>query len=195
LMPAGPLVTVPLPEPDLSTDKGNFCITRLKVAVTDWAAFIKTAHGPVPVQAPLQPAKLDPVAGVAVRVTSVALLNSAEHVGPQSMPAGLLATVPLPLPDLETVRVLYPPSAKVAVTVFAVSIVAVHVSGPVGVQEPLHPAKREPDPFVGVAVRVIDVALGYASEQTDPQLMLPKLLVTVPVPLPALVTASVYISP
>jgi len=34
----------------------------VKLAVADCAAIIVTAHGPVPVHAPLQPAKLDPTA-------------------------------------------------------------------------------------------------------------------------------------
>ena len=45
--------------------------TDLKVAVTFFAAFMVTAADPVPVQAPLQPAKVLPPAGVAVRVTLV----------------------------------------------------------------------------------------------------------------------------
>ena len=43
----------------------------LKVAVTDCAAFIATVHVPVPVQAPLHPANVDPLAADAVRVTDV----------------------------------------------------------------------------------------------------------------------------
>ena len=43
----------------------------MKVAVTLFAASIVTWQVPVPAQAPLQPAKTLPVAGVAVRVTTV----------------------------------------------------------------------------------------------------------------------------
>jgi len=47
-----------------------------------------TAHGAVPVQPPpLQPMKTDPVAGVAVSVTSVPLAKLAVQVVPQSIPA------------------------------------------------------------------------------------------------------------
>ncbi len=46
----------------------------LKVAVTDRAEVIDTVHVAVPVQAPLQPANVEPLAGVAVSVTRVPLL-------------------------------------------------------------------------------------------------------------------------
>jgi len=61
--------TVPVPVPDLETVRA-YCF-RVKAAVTDFAAVIFTVHVPVPVQAPLQPVKLDPVAAVAVKVTEV----------------------------------------------------------------------------------------------------------------------------
>src|SRR2546426_7742887 len=60
---------------------------------------------PVPVQPPpLQPLKVEPAAGVAVKVTMVPVANAAEQVTPHEMPAGLLVTVPLPAPVFETVR-------------------------------------------------------------------------------------------
>jgi hypothetical protein len=73
LIPAGLEVTVPLPDPDLLTDRVNVC--TLKVAVTDVAAFIVTEQVPVPEQPPpLQPANVEPPAGAAVSVTDVPLL-------------------------------------------------------------------------------------------------------------------------
>jgi hypothetical protein len=78
----------------------------LKVAVTDLAADIVTEHVPVPVQLPLQPAKVEPAAGVAVNVTAVPLAYEAEQVAPQLIPAGLLVTVPLPVPLFVTVRAI-----------------------------------------------------------------------------------------
>jgi len=68
---------------------------RVKVAVTVIAAFIVTVHGPVPAQPPLQPVKVDPLAGLAVRVTAVPLLYGAEQAVPQLMPGGFEVTVPL----------------------------------------------------------------------------------------------------
>jgi hypothetical protein len=47
---------------------------------------------------PLQPANVEPLAGVAVKVTIVPLLYDAEHALPQFIPEGLLVTVPLPVP-------------------------------------------------------------------------------------------------
>ncbi len=52
---------------------------------------------------PDQPAKIEPGAGVAVSVTAVPLLRVAEQEPPQLIPAGLLLTVPLPVPALATV--------------------------------------------------------------------------------------------
>ena len=58
----------------------------------------------VPVQAPLQPAKVEPVAALAVRVTLVFPRYSSLQLLPQLMPAGLLVTVPEPVPVVLTVR-------------------------------------------------------------------------------------------
>ncbi len=66
------------------------------------AAFMVTE--PVLQPVPLQPAKVEPEAAVAVRVTAVPLLKLTEQVLPQLMPAGELVTVPLPVPDLATER-------------------------------------------------------------------------------------------
>jgi hypothetical protein len=101
-MPAGLLVTVPFPVPPLVTVKVYELATTLKVAVTDLAAFIVTVHVPVPVQAPLQPAKVEPDAAVAVSVTEVPLEKLAVQVPGQLIPAGLLVTVPLPVPAVVT---------------------------------------------------------------------------------------------
>jgi len=59
----------------------------------------------VPVQAPLQPVKVEPAPGAAVSVTGVPVVYDAEQVVPQLMPAGLPVTVPAPAPAFETVRV------------------------------------------------------------------------------------------
>jgi hypothetical protein len=72
LIPEGLLTTVPLPFPASVTVSVKFDVVVLKVAVTFWAWLIVTVHVPVTfVQAPLQPAKVEPVAGVAVSVTDV----------------------------------------------------------------------------------------------------------------------------
>jgi len=103
-MPAGLLVTVPIPEPVLFTVSVK--AWRAKVAVTVVAAVSVTVQVAVPEQPPpLQPEKVEPAAGAAVKVTEVPLANAAEHVAPHAMPAGLLVTVPAPAPALLTVSV------------------------------------------------------------------------------------------
>jgi hypothetical protein len=47
---------------------------------------------------PLHPVKMVSIPGVAVSVTVVALMNDAEQLLPQLIPAGLEVTVPLPRP-------------------------------------------------------------------------------------------------
>ena len=70
LSPAGLEVTVPEPDPDLETLIVSG--TPVKVAVAAFAlSSVRTHAGFVPEQAPDQPEKTEPVAGVAVSVTSV----------------------------------------------------------------------------------------------------------------------------
>jgi len=103
-MPAGELVTVPVPAPAVVTVSAKDDCTKLAVTVV--AAFMVTVHVPVPVQPPpLQPVNVEPAAAAAVSVTDVPVVNDAEQVVPQEMPAGLLVTVPLPAPALDTVKV------------------------------------------------------------------------------------------
>ncbi len=72
LMPAGALVTVPLPAPDKLTET-LYCGVGggPKFATTDWSEFIVTEQAPVPLHAPPHPVKANPGAGVTVRVTAV----------------------------------------------------------------------------------------------------------------------------
>jgi hypothetical protein len=188
-MPAGALVMVPLPVPDFVTLRANEDgSASVNVAVTDVAALTVTVQTPVPAHPPpLQPENVEPAAGVAVKVTTVPLVNAVEQVAPQEMPAGALVTVPLPVPEFVTLSA-NDDCTKLAVTAWAALIVTVHV--PVPVQPPpLQPANVEP--AAGVAVNVTAVPLANAAEQVAPQEMPVGALVTVPVPAPALVTASV----
>ena len=68
-MPDGLLVTVPEPTPLLLTVSVLVATLALNVAVTDWFPIIGTTQDTVPVQAPLQPANVEPAAGAAVSVT------------------------------------------------------------------------------------------------------------------------------
>jgi hypothetical protein len=188
-MPDGLLVTVPVPVPDL------FTVTvavgaRLKVATTVLLVSMTVVQGPVPVHPPpLQPAKFEPANAVAVSVTEVPVENCALQVAPQSMPDGLLVTVPVPVPGLFTVSVAgVATRLKVATTVLLVSMTV--VQGPVPVHPPpLQPAKFEP--ANAAAVSVTEVPVGNCALQIAPQSMPDGLLVTVPVPVPILLTVRV----
>jgi hypothetical protein len=77
-----------------------------------------TVQGPAPVQAPPQPAKVDPPAGLAVSVTELAVGKAAVQVFPQLMPLGALVTVPDRDPILCTLRLdmgTGPVAVKIAV--------------------------------------------------------------------------------
>ena len=87
-------VTLGLPGAPGGVDGG----AMLKVAVTAVAELTVSAHEPVPEQAPVQPPKVEPEAGVAVRVNAVPRVTDCEHVVPQLMPLGVLVTVPEPEP-------------------------------------------------------------------------------------------------
>ncbi|HKF65111.1 MAG TPA: hypothetical protein VKB36_01225, partial [Vicinamibacterales bacterium] len=76
---------------------------RLKFAVTATAPFPATVHGPVPVQPPPQPVNVEPDAGVALRETELPAENIAEQVVGHEIPAGMLVTVPAPVPVFVTV--------------------------------------------------------------------------------------------
>ncbi len=183
VIPAGALVTVPLPVPAAVTVSVK--VWSVKVAVTVVAAETVTTHDPVPVQPPpLQPLKIEPAAGVAVSVTAVPLVKLTEQVAPQVMPDGLLVTVPVPVPALERVSAKVG-RVKVAVTVVAAETVTTH--DPV----PEHPLPLQPvkvEPAAGAAVSVTAVPLAKLAEQAAPQVIPAGLLVTVPVPVPALET-------
>ena len=158
--------------------------------MTEVAAFRVTAQVPVPVQPPpLQPVKVEPAAGAAVRVMAVPTVNEAEQAAPQEIPEGALLTVPLPVPVLVTLRA-NDCWTKPAVTEAAALIVTVQV--PVPVQPPpLQPEKVEL--ASGVAVRVTAVPLAYGAAHVAPQAIPAGLLVTIPAPAPALVTVSVKV--
>lgn len=73
------------------------------VGVTEALACSVRLHFPIPEHAPDHPAKVEPDSGVAVNTTAVPLGKLAVHVCGQLIPAGVLVTVPWPVPALVTV--------------------------------------------------------------------------------------------
>jgi hypothetical protein len=69
---------------------------RSNAARTDLAPLMVTRHVPVPLQAPVHPAKAEPDAGDGVRVTRVPDTKAWAQSEPHLMPAGEEVTVPLP---------------------------------------------------------------------------------------------------
>src|SRR5690554_356543 len=103
-MPAGELVTVPLPSPSMTTVTANSAMSFVKVASTAMSVDIVSSQvSPLELsQSPPQPSNDEPVVAPAVSVTTASSSNVAEHSEPQSMPAGELVTTPSPVPDLVT---------------------------------------------------------------------------------------------
>jgi hypothetical protein len=67
-------------------------------------ATVQVVAVPAEAHAPIHPWKTEPVAGDATSVTLLPLAKLAEQVVPQLTPAGVLVTVPVPVPYLVTVR-------------------------------------------------------------------------------------------
>jgi len=102
LMAAGDEVTVPEPLPPSPTL--SVAMLTLKVAPTVCAPETVTVQEPVPEQTPpLQPAKLDPLAGTAANVRTVPVFTFTPHVATQLIKAGVEVTRPEPVPLMATV--------------------------------------------------------------------------------------------
>jgi len=99
------------------------------------------------------------------------------------MPAGILFTLPLPVPSLPTVN-KYWSRVNVAVTFRAAVMLTTH--WPVPVQVPSQPVKVEPVP--ALAVRVTDVPKLKSSVQSPGQAMPAGILFTLPLPFPSVLT-------
>ena len=95
VIPAGALVTVPVPFPEVRTSR--VWVTAAKVALTDLAAVMVTTQPALPLQSPPQLTKLAPAAGVAVSVTTVPWSYDAVQLRPQLIPPDELVTVPGPV--------------------------------------------------------------------------------------------------
>jgi hypothetical protein len=152
----------------------------------------------LPAQGPAVQLAKRPVVGAADSVIEVPDGKVAVHVAPQSIPAGELATLPVP-PSWTLVTVSVNVSdggggasdvVNAALTVTLLLIWTVHE--PVPVQPPpLHPAKTDPEAAAAVSVTVVPPE--NDREQVVPQLMPLGLLITVPLPVPFLVTWRVNV--
>ena len=171
----------------------------LKLAVMVWSALEVNVQVPVPKQPPpLHPAKFDPEAAVAVSVTEVPSGKVATQfmVGvfgtSQSIPAGLLATMPLPEPAIIAISC----GSRKNVAVTCLSETMSRMQGPVPVHAPLHPVKCAPGGTT--ALRVTEVPPAKAAEHGVlfmSQLMPAGLLVTLPSPVMLLTCTSALNGP
>jgi hypothetical protein len=106
-----PVTVSVTPEPPAAALAGERLVTTgtgappLNVAVTVVLALTVTVQLPVPLQAPPQPPKVEPDAGVALRVYWVPAGPDCEQSLPHEIPEGALDTVPEPVPLFVTVRV------------------------------------------------------------------------------------------
>ncbi len=130
------------------------------------------------------------MSALALSVTSVPSSNSKLQVAPQLIPAGLDVTVPEPAPVLETVslNLAVGSRSKVAVTDLAEVIVTRHLFSPLTESQPDQATALVLAP--GVPVSVTAVPWSKLAEQVAPQLIPAGELVTVPEPVPFLVTVS-----
>jgi hypothetical protein len=132
-------------------------LVAAKVATAVVAALALKLQPPVPVQGPLQPVNVEPLAGVAVRLTAVpeATLTVwvVVHVLPHASPVTLLVTLPDPVPCLDTdtlTEAFGLDKENWALTDRACVMLTEQVPDPL--QAPLQPVKTEP--LTGVAARV-----------------------------------------
>jgi len=132
-----------------------------------------------PVQPPLHSPKTLLAAGVAVSVTCELSGKVAVQVVGQSIPAGVLVTVPEPAPLTDTVS---DPGGALELKVAVAEVVALIVKAQV-VAVPLHAPPHPPNvkPEAGVAVSVTCVFCAKVAVQVVGQLTPEGALVTVPV--------------
>jgi hypothetical protein len=198
-MPAGADVTVPEPPPAVAS--ASTPVLGEKVAVTVCAALTRTVHGPVPTHppVPLQPRKMLPAKGVAVRVTAVETVTDVSQLplcrplpAPvHAIPAGADATLPAPVPTMLTVSSCVGVRANIAVTVCGASTRTAHVLAVPQPAAPVHPLKVLP--VAGVAVSDSVVPVGTGAAQAAPpvaHVIVVEPTLTVPAPSPAKATCT-----
>ena len=102
-----PLIVTLAPAPPPAGVKPVIVGTIAKVAVQVLSALTGTTPS-AQSASPVQPAKTDPAPGIVLRVTIVPSMKDRVQAVPQSIPKGVLFTVPVPLPVFVTVRVEVP---------------------------------------------------------------------------------------
>jgi hypothetical protein len=101
---------------------------------------------------PVQPAKLEPEAGLAVKVTTAPLLRVVVQVLPQLIPPRLLVTVPVPVPERVTVSVYVLRRLNTAVQLISAFIVILP-----SLQSALPDQLAKVEPLAGAAVNFTTV--------------------------------------
>jgi hypothetical protein len=152
-------LTLPMPE-TVIVSRSPVWVTVVKVAVTLLAVVIETVHTKFdPAHAPpLQPVKVAPTPGLALRVTLAlaawGLWQLEPPVDVQCRPAPEIDPFPTTCPV--SMYVVLPP-AKLAPTVLAPFIVSVQVVAVNVEQSPVQPVKSPALPEAGTALRVSEV--------------------------------------
>jgi hypothetical protein len=191
-MPDGVLVTVPAPVPERETlikpDDGSNCAVAIMPPSVTVTSQVGSAAQP---GTPLHPTKLDMAAGLAVSVTTLPTAKSAEHVDPQSIPAGELVTDPVPLPESATPNRAVAGANSADTDAPSAPRSTVQEGSEAQPATPLHPTKI--DPADGVAVKVIPLPTAKTAEHVDPQSIPAGELVTEPDPLPVRATDNVAV--
>ena len=143
---------------------------------------------------PLQPVKLEPSLGVAVRLTVAPEVKLCEHDPGHEIDASSLETAPDPLPAVVTVSNGIGAGANVAVTLWSESIVTVHVGVVrLGHPPPVQPVKIEP--ATGSRSGPLSEPEGSTPEQRGGHEIDASALDTVPEPAPSDATVSVWPAP
>src|SRR5215216_8000868 len=145
-----------------------------------------TIQDPVPGQlAPFQPVKVEPGSASAVSVTEAPKAKLAEQVLVQPLiPAGVLVTLPAPVPGILTSN--FGLALNIAVTERASLMVTTQV-----LPEQAPPQLTKVEPGSASAVSVTEAPKAKLAEQVLVQPLIPAgVLVTLPAPVPALLTSN-----
>jgi hypothetical protein len=137
---------------------------------------VETVQPPLPLQALLQPVKVESAAAVAVSATAAPSTKVLEQVEPQLIPSGSSSPCPRPAPAFVAVSVRE--RVKVAVTCWSLLSCTWHVPVP---EQPPPDQPLKTGPAAGIAVNVTGTA-AKGAEHVDPQLIPARLELTVPVP-------------